>query len=444
MAKSSSVKKKPAPRKPSAPPQAAAAFDKVLAEIEALSPDRLIPVNLDVPRVVSQVLGVSPGLVALRPAIAEHLPTFDVARLDRLDTYALAAWYAHLLSLSSGDVESALKPLLAEAAPLRENLLGDAEALARRGLLDAETVADIRAGQGYIDTANDLVALSALFSASWSEIAGRTVATEEEVKRAGEIGPQLLAALGPRRRAVRHGGPAGPRRCAQRRARRRLAPPRPVPAAVHQDHSNRLFLDVRQISALSCPRDSAGVIDYQYPWQADDSTNLPEQRFSLRGELTLRELSRMVLEQPARLEVGDGRMRLDGRPGLVDQAPLTLVDGWSSGAPRRRGPRSRGHRGGGRAAHGRPGARAALRHGQRARLRCRRGRCRSAVRAVLRGDQCGVLRCGRGRGDGDRRRLHPRFRAGQGRHRGDQRAGHRDEHPLREDPHVQAAQPGCP
>ncbi|WP_437654767.1 hypothetical protein [Sorangium sp. So ce1182] len=171
MAKPSSVKKKPAPRKPSAPPQAAAAFDKVLAEIEALSPDRLIPVNLDVPRVVSQVLGVSPGLVALRPAIAEHLPTFDVALVDRLETYALAAWYAHLLSLSSGDVESALKPLLAEAAPLREDLLGDAEALARRGLLDAETVADIRAGQGYIDTANDLVALSALFSASWSEIA---------------------------------------------------------------------------------------------------------------------------------------------------------------------------------------------------------------------------------------------------------------------------------
>ncbi|XXT20112.1 hypothetical protein WME94_00915 [Sorangium sp. So ce429] len=171
--------------------------------------------NLDVPRVVSQVLGVSPGLVALRPAIAEHLPTFEVALVDRLETYALAAWYAHLLSLSSGDVESALKPLLAEAAPLRENLLGDAEALARRGLLDAETVADIRAGQGYIDTANDLVALSALFSASWSEIAGRTVATEEEVKRAGEIGPQLLAALGVRE----HGKGPGPTEAADKRAR---------------------------------------------------------------------------------------------------------------------------------------------------------------------------------------------------------------------------------
>ncbi|WP_437946670.1 hypothetical protein WME98_38120 [Sorangium sp. So ce296] len=215
MAKSSSVKKKPAPRKPSAPPQAAAAFDKALPEIEALSPDRLIPLNLDVPRVVSQVLGVLPGLRALRPAVAEHLPTFELARLDRLEIYALAAWYAHLLWLSSGDAESAVKPLLAEAAPLRENLLGDAEALARRGLLDAEAVADIRAGQGHIDTANDLVALSALFTASWSEIACKTAATEKEVKRAGEVGPQLLAALGIRE----HGKGPGPTEAADKRAR---------------------------------------------------------------------------------------------------------------------------------------------------------------------------------------------------------------------------------
>ncbi|WP_437290179.1 hypothetical protein [Sorangium sp. So ce406] len=215
MATSSSVKKKPAPRKPSAAPQAAAAFDKALPEIEALSPDRLIPLNLDVPRVVSQVLGVLPGLRALRGDIAAHLPTFDIARLDRLETYALAAWYAHLLWLSSGGAENALKPLLAEATPLRENLLGDAEALARRGLLDAATVADIRAGQGHIDIANDLVALSALFSASWSEIAGKTAATEEEVKRAGEIGPQLLAALGVRE----HGKGPGPTEAADRRAR---------------------------------------------------------------------------------------------------------------------------------------------------------------------------------------------------------------------------------
>ncbi|MGK3986025.1 hypothetical protein WME99_23465 [Sorangium sp. So ce136] len=212
---STPIKKKPAPGKPAAPPQAAAAFDRILPEIEALSPDRLIAIKVDIPRAVSQVLGVLPGLLALRPAIAEHLQTHDVALLDRLETYALAAWYAHLQWLSSGGAENALKPLLAEAIPLRENLLGDAEALARRGLLDAATVAEIRAGQGHIDMANDLVALSALFSASWSAITGKTAATEEEVKRAGEIGPQLLAALGVRE----HGKGPGPTEAADKRAR---------------------------------------------------------------------------------------------------------------------------------------------------------------------------------------------------------------------------------
>ncbi|WP_437963126.1 hypothetical protein WMF04_25645 [Sorangium sp. So ce260] len=217
MAKSSTpvYKKKPAPRKPAAPPQAAAAFDRALPEIEALSADRLIAIKIDIPRAVSQVLGVLPGLLALRPAIAEQLQRHDVALLDRLETYALAAWYAHLLWLSSGGAENALKPLLAESVPLRENLLGDAEALARRGLLDAAAVAEIRAGQGHIDTANDLVALSALFSGSWSEISGKTAATEDEVKRAGEIGPQLLAALGVRE----HGKGPGPTEAADKRAR---------------------------------------------------------------------------------------------------------------------------------------------------------------------------------------------------------------------------------
>ncbi|KYF59167.1 hypothetical protein BE08_37375, partial [Sorangium cellulosum] len=209
------LKNKPAPRKPAAPPQAAAAFDKVAPEMDTLERDALLPINIDIPRAVSQALGVLPGLLTLRPLIAERLPTHDVGLVDRLETYALAAWYAHLAWLSSGGAQNGLKPLVEEAVPLRANLLGDAEALARRGLVDAGTVADIRAGNGHMDTANDLVALSALFSDRWSEIAGKTAATEEEVRRAGELGPQLLAALGVRE----HGAAPGPSDAADKRAR---------------------------------------------------------------------------------------------------------------------------------------------------------------------------------------------------------------------------------
>ncbi|WP_437717274.1 hypothetical protein WMF45_13170 [Sorangium sp. So ce448] len=59
------------------------------------------------------------------------------------------------------------------------------------------------------------MALSALFSGSWPEIAGKTAATEAEVRRAGEFGPELLAALGVRE----HGAAPGPSEAADRRAR---------------------------------------------------------------------------------------------------------------------------------------------------------------------------------------------------------------------------------
>ncbi len=120
--------------------------------------------------------------------------------VDRLNDCALlGAWYAHLVALPASNGPTQVAALDAEAIPLRENLLADAEALARRGLLDSEAVAHIRTGQGHVDRATDLVALSALFSAHWDDVKTKTAATEAEVARAGELGPLLLNALGVRR-----------------------------------------------------------------------------------------------------------------------------------------------------------------------------------------------------------------------------------------------------
>src|SRR5690606_31608697 len=62
--------------------------------------------------------------------------------------------------------------------PLRENLLVAAEALAHRDLVSPSRVAEIRRGQGHHDTANDLIALAALFRESWATIHGRTPSPE--------------------------------------------------------------------------------------------------------------------------------------------------------------------------------------------------------------------------------------------------------------------------
>lgn len=84
-------------------------------------------------------------------------------------------------------------------------------ALAARGLLDPASVQEIRTGQGNLDIANDLVALCASLGASWAKIENKTAATAEEVHRAGDLGPLLLAALGVREHGSGEGAaPAEP------------------------------------------------------------------------------------------------------------------------------------------------------------------------------------------------------------------------------------------
>ncbi len=191
-------KKKPAPAKPSPPRDAAFALAEVRAEVDGLPEDELVSVNVDIPRAVAIVLGAAPHLEALRGRFLSELPKHPIRYVDNLKKYALAAWYTHLLSLPAPGPENTVKKLLEEAAPLRESLLVAAEALAHREFFGKERVSEIRSGQGNLDTANDLVALAALFSEHWSAIENKTAVEWAEVERATEIGPEILVALGER------------------------------------------------------------------------------------------------------------------------------------------------------------------------------------------------------------------------------------------------------
>lgn len=202
MANQKTKKKDLSPENPAAPPASAEALALLKSEMAALAPANFAVINLDIPQSVAVVLGVVPHLKELRPQIVKALPQHPIAEFDKLETYALATYHAHILWLPPETSENRVAALLEEATPLRENLLGDAEALARRKLFDSDVVLDIRANQGNIDKANDLVALSALFTTKWDAVKDKTVATPQEVRRAGELGPLLLAALGIREHAV--------------------------------------------------------------------------------------------------------------------------------------------------------------------------------------------------------------------------------------------------
>lgn len=181
--------------RPGSPEAAALAFARVEREIAALDGDKLAAINVDIPRTVITVLRVLPSLLSLRSQMLDTFTRFPIASLDKLHTYALAAWYAHLLTLGSTP-ENAKKPLVEEATSLRENLLVAAEALAHRKLLDPKHVAQIRSGKGHVDMAGDLVALATLFTSDWDAIEGKTAVTWDEVERAAQLGPELMVALG--------------------------------------------------------------------------------------------------------------------------------------------------------------------------------------------------------------------------------------------------------
>ncbi len=182
------------------------AFEAMRAELMALRPEELYSVNVDIPRAASIALGAETFIRAYAEEIEELLPQHDMSGLEKLRSYALGAVYAHLQSQpvsKNGDVVT----LFEEASQLRAELLVAADALAYAGLVDADRVAQIRSGQGQLDTAADLLGLGTLFAASWDVLASKTAVERAKVDRASKLGVDLLAALGEKGHSGSQGTP---------------------------------------------------------------------------------------------------------------------------------------------------------------------------------------------------------------------------------------------
>ena len=189
-------KKMPVSLEPVTPLAAEVAFERVLPELDAVKAHELAPMNLDVTYSVKMVLGKLEGIRLYEPQLL-GLPELDPQCIQKLETYALAAWFAHI-EAQPNPQQPRLRALLEEALSLRSTLLVEADALVHHGLFEASAVAAVRAGQGHADLANDLVALSGMYRKIWEALGGRTLVTEASVKRAGVLGTELLAALGVR------------------------------------------------------------------------------------------------------------------------------------------------------------------------------------------------------------------------------------------------------
>jgi hypothetical protein len=177
------------------------AYDKLRAEVQGVQPSDYSIINVDIPNAITTVLGALPGIRALRPRIVAELSQFDIARFDKLETYALALGHAHAGYMAASQPSESLEALSEEATDLRDLLLSDATALAHRSLIEADRLKQLKGTKGYRNLSFDLLALVRLFRDSWPSLTNKTAVQMPELRRAESLADRILTAVGSREQA---------------------------------------------------------------------------------------------------------------------------------------------------------------------------------------------------------------------------------------------------
>jgi hypothetical protein len=105
--------------------------------------------------------------------------------------------HAHALFMAAS-APAGLTELSDEVAKAREVLLSDAVALAKRGVMDAQRLKELKGPPGYKNIAFDLLALVAMFREKWSVLDGKTLLQASELKHAQLLADRLISAVGDR------------------------------------------------------------------------------------------------------------------------------------------------------------------------------------------------------------------------------------------------------
>jgi hypothetical protein len=176
------------------------AYDRALSASQALNVEDLITINIDVPTAITTAVGALPGMLIYRDQ-ANTLTGFDKTVFDQLETYTLATGHAHTNYMAASAPPEAIIQLNSTGMALRQTLYLDALALAQRGLISGDRIAEFKANIGYKNLAFDLMALAGLLRSNWATISGRTGLLLSELDQADTIGAQLVNAVGAREQA---------------------------------------------------------------------------------------------------------------------------------------------------------------------------------------------------------------------------------------------------
>ncbi len=172
------------------------AYQQLLPELDAVPSEKLGIINVDIPSVVTLVIGSLPEILQVAGDIQKVAPEVDVARIQRLRTYALALNYAHARYLSSAPVQDNLEVLVNDAAQRFATLSADTAALIKRGLINGKELEDLGSPVGYKNVAVSLTRFASVLSANWEKIEGKCAITREELDTTLRLAELILTAVG--------------------------------------------------------------------------------------------------------------------------------------------------------------------------------------------------------------------------------------------------------
>jgi len=180
-------------------PRYRSAFNRLLDIIHAVSPEDFAPVNLDVMASVRTTEGVLSKIAGLKPIIAKLLVQFPMELFDQLEDRALALGHAQTVYESTRHPPAILQSLSRAASSAHGIALSEVKILAERGLIPAQTLANLKGGNGYRNRTDDLFTLSEMVKSNWSKVSRRTTMTMAELDHLEQLADQINQALGVRK-----------------------------------------------------------------------------------------------------------------------------------------------------------------------------------------------------------------------------------------------------
>ena len=172
------------------------AYNASLADIQAVPESDLLHITLDAVSIATSMLGVLPGLHALRAQISSTWRDFNLDRFDKLQQYGLALVHAQALYNRLAAPKTHVAETAADLTDMRDAMYAVAVPLVKKGLVDGSELEKCKVAVGYKPLVSDVTILVELYKNNWSTLQSKVPFTLDELVRSKNLALELMQQVG--------------------------------------------------------------------------------------------------------------------------------------------------------------------------------------------------------------------------------------------------------